>query len=138
MLLGVTFNALTIYVINARKSLQKTTIASLLFAIAISQFLYSAIGLPIEVARFAKRDALMENDECRYFGFYKKLNLGTTGILLALVGINRALALFNHELGMEWFLVCNYLFLQFVSPRMLLFLFQRTHYFLGNGKEPQL
>ena len=101
MLLGVTFNALTIYVINARKSLQKTTIASLIFAIAISQFLYSAIGLPIEVARFAKRQPLMGDQGCDYFGFYKKLNLGMTGILLALVGINRALSLYDHNAGKE-------------------------------------
>ena len=101
VLLGVTFNALTIYVINARKSLQKTTIASLIFAIAISQFLYSAIGLPIEVARFAKRQPLMGEQGCDYFGFYKKLNLGMTGILLALVGINRALSLYDHNAGKE-------------------------------------
>ena len=105
VLLGVTFNALTIYVINARKSLQKTTIASLLFAIAISQFLYSAIGLPYEVVRFAKMDPLMEKDGpgCSLFGFYKKMNLGMTGILLALVGINRALALYDHNLGNSFF-----------------------------------
>ena len=43
----------------------------------------------------------MEDDGCRYFGFYNKLNLAMTGIILALVGVNRALALYDHALGIK-------------------------------------
>ena len=52
--IGIIVNALTIYVIWARKSIRNQSLAPLLFFLAISDFLLSSIGVPIQAARYIK------------------------------------------------------------------------------------
>ena len=53
-IIGIIVNALTIYVIWARKSIRNQSLAPLLFFLAISDFLLSSIGVPIQAARYIK------------------------------------------------------------------------------------
>ena len=51
-IIGIIVNALTIYVIWARKSVRNQSLAPLLLLLAISDFLLSSVGVPIQAARY--------------------------------------------------------------------------------------
>ena len=51
-IIGIIVNSLTIYVIWARKSIRQQSLAPLLLLLAISDFLLSSIGVPIQAARY--------------------------------------------------------------------------------------
>ena len=51
-IIGIIVNLLTIYVIWARQSIRKQSLAPLLLLLAISDFLLSSIGVPIQAARY--------------------------------------------------------------------------------------
>ena len=93
-------------VILTRKSLKKQTASPAVFFLALADFGFSVIILPFQAARFALKTwptGLLPGNEggigCKLFAILKLGNAGSSILILSLIGVNRALILYNHVLG---------------------------------------
>lgn len=102
-ILGTSCNLVTMIVILNRIKIRKHSTSPGIFYLALSDFIFSAICLPLQATRYFSRDWPFSQTSCEWFPLIFFGNVALSTFIMGFISINRAVHVYCSRLGQSLF-----------------------------------